>query len=58
MKNSSRTMYACSTGLAHDPDFSVYDTVERLKDSCNCWEECGIIEIEIKYMKEITPCKI
>ena len=53
-----RTMYTCSTCWLHDPDFRVYDTIERLKANCNCWEECGIVEIEIKCVKDITPCKI
>ena len=53
-----RTMYTCSTCLAHDPDFSVYDSIARLKEACSCWKECGIVEVEIKYVKDITPCKI
>jgi hypothetical protein len=53
-----RTMYTCSTCLAHDPDFSVYDSIERLKAACSCWEECGIVEIEVKGIKDITLCNI
>ena len=53
-----RTMYTCSTCLAHEPDFSVYDSIDRLKEACSCWEECGIVEIEVKGIKDITPCNI
>ena len=53
-----RIMYACSTCWLHDPDFRVYASVERLKDNCYCWEECGIVEVEVKRVKDITPCKL
>jgi len=41
-------MYACGTGWLHDPDYEIYDSVERLKEySDKCWKECGIVRLEI-----------
>ena len=46
--------YMCST--AYDLDFckdnadhvELYGSVEALKENCECWEECGIVQVEIK----------
>ena len=44
----TKIMYTCGTGWHHDPDYEVYDSVERLKQhKADCWEECGIVRLEI-----------
>ena len=44
----TKIMYTCGTGWHHDPDYEVYDSVERLKQhKADCWKECGIVRLEI-----------
>jgi len=53
---SHRTMYMCGVDWQHElceaPDLEgkapLYTSVEELKRLRTCWEECGIVEVEVK----------
>lgn len=48
-----KTAYICGTSLAHDldkkniGDIRIYGSVRALKMNESCWNECGIVKIEI-----------
>lgn len=40
--------YLCGTDYRHEMDNGTaiyYDSIEKLKASSKCWEECGIVEL-------------
>ena len=39
-------------------DVKLYSSPEALKKDRTCWEECGIVELEIKVTKWIEPQNI
>lgn len=49
-----KVAYMCGVNYQHelDPDnpspVRLYSTVDALKDSEKCWEECGIVKVEIE----------
>ena len=36
-------------------DIKLYSSVKALKKARTCWEECGIVELEIKVKKWVEP---
>jgi len=65
MNNKRYTGYMCRTALETDlgmcPDrprpVEVYGTVEALKAGKMCWEDCGIVEVEIVEIQEVKEVK-
>jgi len=57
----SKTVYICGTDWQHEIgnvkslSLPVYTTVEEMKKNCKCWDECGIIEVEMKFVKWHEP---
>jgi hypothetical protein len=55
----TRKMYMCGVDWQHElceaPDLEgrapLYSSVEELKRLRTCWEECGIVEVEIQVTK-------
>lgn len=55
-------MYCCGVDWQHEigeaPDLEgkipLYSSIEKLKAKRTCWEECGILEIELKPKKWIV----
>jgi hypothetical protein len=33
----------------------VYASIEDLKKEHDCWAECGIVEVEVRFVKEVAP---
>ena len=33
----------------------VYPSIEDLKERHDCWEECGIVEVEVRMVRQISP---
>lgn len=56
---AKRKLYACGVDWQHEigeaPDLEgkmpLYSSVEELKRKRTCWDECGIVEIELKVTK-------
>jgi len=56
---AKRKLYACGVDWQHEigeaPDLEgkmpLYSSVEELKQKRTCWDECGIVEIELKVTK-------
>lgn len=55
-------VYMCQTDWLHEigeaPDLEgrmpIYSSIEDLKKEKTCWDECGIVEIELTLKKVIT----
>lgn len=54
MKHKKRKFYCCGTDFLHERDFKVFESVELLKETVTCWEECGIVEFEIDSNENIN----
>lgn len=57
-----KKVYVCGIDWQHEigeemakPDVVVYPSVESLKKHRTCWQECGIVEIEMKVTKWVEP---
>lgn len=58
---ASKIMYACQTDWRYEmgeaPDLEgsmpLYSSVEELKKQRTCWDECGIVEVEITLKKVV-----
>jgi len=60
MKERIIKVYACGVDFQHElgevSDYTkVYSSPEDLKRQAPCWEECGIVELEVKLSKWIEP---
>lgn len=44
--------FDCELGAAAGGT-KVYASIDDLKDSHDCWKSCGIVEVEVKYVKTI-----
>jgi hypothetical protein len=33
----------------------VYADIEDLKKDHECWNECGIVEVEVSFVREVVP---
>ena len=54
------TVYTCGVDYQHElgeayPFTEVYPSIEALKEQRNCWENCGIVELEITLVKWVEP---
>lgn len=51
-----RNALVTDLGMCYDRPrpVEVYGTIEALKNGRDCWRECGIVEVEIKEIREIT----
>lgn len=54
------TGYMCMIDFDHElgaaaGGVKVYSSVEDLKQSHKAWESCGIVEVQVRYVKEIAP---
>jgi hypothetical protein len=62
-KKSSKIMYCCgidwSEEIGEAPDLEgkipLYSSIEELKSRRTCWEECGIVEVELTKIKYVVP---
>ncbi len=59
-KLKTKKVYVCGVDWQHElgevSDYTkVYSTVEDLKRQRSCWEECGIVELEVKMTKWMEP---
>lgn len=59
---NTKKVYVCGVDWQHEigeemakPDVVVYPSVESLKKHVSCWEECGIVELELKVIKWVEP---
>lgn len=65
-KPKPRKLYTCGVDWQHEigeaPDLEgkmpFYSTVKELKKKRTCWEECGIVEVEVKLTKWVEPQKL
>ena len=48
--------FECELGMAWD-GAPVYPTVEDLKAHHSPWESCGIVEVQVKYVRTIVEQK-
>lgn len=59
----SKKFYMCQTDwdfeIGEAPDLEgkmpLYSSVEELKEQRTCWDECGIVEVEITKTKVVLP---
>lgn len=55
----TKKVYVCGVDWHHEigeaPDVIVYPSVKALKKRRSCWEECGIVELELKVTKWVEP---
>lgn len=35
----------------------IYSTVKQLKDAHPCWKDCGVVEVEVSFVKMICEAK-
>lgn len=57
----SKKFYMCETDYRYElgeaPDLEgkapLYSSVEELKRLRTCWDECGIVEVEVKMTKQV-----
>ena len=43
---------AFQTELGHTDEIDIFESVDALKAKHTCWEECGIVEIEVEEGKK------
>jgi len=53
-RNAVKTAYMC--GISWDcevesTDVKIYASIEQLKEDHGCWEECGIVEVQLQPVK-------
>lgn len=60
MKERILKLYVCETDWLHElgeemktPDVVMYPSVASLKRHRSCWEECGIVELEVKLNRYV-----
>jgi len=59
----TRTLYACGVDFQHEiceaPDLEgkmpLYSSIKRLKEARSCWDECGIMKLELKFSRWVHP---
>ena len=59
-KPKTITAYMCGTDFTCEAGHTVvttYASVESMKSMNSCWEECGIVEVEIRFKKLIEEEK-
>lgn len=62
-KNNKRIVYCCGVDYQHEineaPDLEgrmpLYSSVEELKSKRTCWDECGILRLELKPIEWVEP---
>jgi nickel-dependent lactate racemase len=58
-KETSKKSYVCGIDWQHEigecNDVKLYSSIKALKKARQCWEECGIVELEIKVKKWVEP---
>ena len=45
--------FECELGAALGGN-TVYPSIEDLKKNHECWEECGIVEVKVQFIREIV----
>ena len=57
MGSSTKFGYMCGNGfnteLSAGGDARIYATLKRLKKYETCWEECGIVKVEIDAIRTV-----
>lgn len=59
--SKKRTVYICGVDWQHELDNSkaidlkFFMSVEALKRTKKCWDECGIIKCEIEFKEWVEP---
>ncbi len=54
MSEKTITLYLCGIDYQHELgecDVKVFESVERLKKTNQCWSKCGIVKIEVDIKK-------
>jgi hypothetical protein len=58
-KKVSKKSYVCGVDWQHEigecNDVKLFSSIKALKKARTCWEECGIVELEIKVKKWVEP---
>lgn len=62
MKSKTKTFYLCGVDWQHEigeaSDLEgrqpLYSSVKGLKKKSPCWEECGIVKVEIKLVRWVV----
>jgi len=47
-------LYLCGSAYQHELaecDFTVFESIERLKQMNKCWKTCGIVELQLSIQK-------
>ena len=62
-ENKIIKVYTCGIDFQHELgevlDYvKVYSTIEDLKRQVKCWEQCGIVELEVSLSKWVEPQKL
>ena len=52
-------LYMCKTDFEHELGYDmqgsrVFPSIEDLKNHLMCWESCGIVEVEVNYVKTVV----
>lgn len=62
IKKPSKISYVCGVDWQEEigecNDVKLYSSIEALKKARQCWQECGIVEIEITVKKWVEPQKL
>jgi hypothetical protein len=58
LDSETREVYICSTAFDYDNTFSVYESLEALKNSITCVNDdsdlsCGIYKVEMKIIEVV-----
>lgn len=51
-----KTGYICEIAYDHEleyTDVKIYYSIATLKEHTKCWQECGIVEVEIKKIAKM-----
>lgn len=60
LKELKKKVYTCGVNWQHEVGeckVDMHDSVKSLKRDRQCWKQCGIVELEIKLIKWVTPQK-
>ena len=62
-KKGVKTLYSCGVDWQHEigeasdleGKMPLYSSIKALKKARQCWEECGIVELELKLKTWVEP---
>lgn len=56
----SQIVYCCGTAWGWEmghTDVTVYNTVKHLKTAHKCTNDCGVVQLEVKFIKNVKKAK-